>query len=42
MNARGKSESQAGEYLEMNVVFTGFDVLNPFTTMHLKLNKLST
>lgn len=42
MNAQGRSESQAGKYLEVTVLFIGFDVLNPFTTIHLKFNKLST
>ena len=29
MNAQGRSESQAGKYLEMTVIFIGVDVLNP-------------
>lgn len=33
-------EAQAGKYLEMNIVFIDFDVLNPFVTMNLEFNKL--
>ena len=43
MNAQGRSESQAGKFLEMTVIFIGVDVLNPFTTtILLKFNTLST